>query len=176
MGLPLYPCVHNSAVIVSRASTRYENLSYITRTFKSSLFLLSMIRALIPGQSSDIDTLLNRKQRNRDGTESLKYYINEEFIAMLDLLIYSSVSANVDCIRAQHDWYVMRVATYKRFDGQGGMRSWRTELIECLKNWLLRFPNSVKSSHGRAQAGRNFPRSLGDEVEQVARSLPASLL
>jgi hypothetical protein len=40
-------------------------------------------------------------------------------VGMLEMLIYTSISAGLKYRRGQHDWYVTRVAVYKRFDWQG---------------------------------------------------------
>jgi hypothetical protein len=122
-----------------------------------------------------MEEVFNRKQLDADGLETTRYYINEEFIAMLDLLVYTSIYYNVEDFRAQHEWYITRIALYKHFDGKNGRRCWRTELVQCLTDWLRRFPNSAKASQGRT-TGMTSTLSLGEEIAQVARSLPASML
>lgn len=94
---------------------------------------------------------------------------------MLDLLVYSSLSVTIDYMRAQHEWYVQRVAVYRHFNGQDGRRSWRTELQTCLCDWIRRFPNCVKSGRDTRNS-LSFTTSGADEVDQVARSLPAGML
>lgn len=94
---------------------------------------------------------------------------------MLDLLVYTSIFAKVDDARAQHEWYITQIALYKHFDGKDGRKCWRTELVRCLTDWLRRFPNSVKSNQGRTTS-MTTTLSLVDEVAQVARLLPASML
>ena len=130
---------------------------------------------MISAASQSVADVFDRKQLNADGSDSSRYYINEEFIAMLDLLVYTCIYAKVEDLRAHHEWYVARIALYKHFDGKDGRRSWRAELGGCLSDWLRRFPNSVKGSQGRANGVTTTP-SLADEVAQVARSLPASML
>jgi hypothetical protein len=122
-----------------------------------------------------MEALLYRKQRHPSGLESSQYVINEEFMAVLDLLVYSSSSAHIDHLRAQHDWYVQRVAVYRHFNGQDGRRSWRAELLTCLNNWMRRFPDCVKSGRETRNRLAAAP-SAADEVDQVARTLPAGML
>ena len=61
------------------------------------------------------EALFARKQRNADGSESGEFFSNEEFIAMLDLLVYSSLSALIANLQKHHAWYIMRIASIPTF-------------------------------------------------------------
>ena len=51
---------------------------------------------------------------------------------MLDLLVYSSLSASISNLRKHHTWYVTQIAMYRRFDGKDGRRDWRKDIVQCL--------------------------------------------
>ena len=69
---------------------------------------------------------------SEDGSVSNEFLIKEEFIAMLNYYVVTSLSAK--SIEAQHfrTFYCERVAVSKALDGQQDRRNWRPALREVL--------------------------------------------
>ena len=69
---------------------------------------------------------------SEDGSVSNEFLIKEEFIAMLNYYVVTSLSAK--SIEAQHfrTIYCERVAVSKALDGQQDRRNWRPALREVL--------------------------------------------
>ena len=98
------------------------------------------------GPGVSLQTQFERKVLNKDGSESDVYLINEEFIASLDYLVACFPWAGIPDCREQAIYFKQRVAYYKHLNlnGRDGKKNWRTELLECLEAWQMRFPNVVQ--------------------------------
>ena len=94
---------------------------------------------------------------------------------MLDLLVYSSLSASISNLRKHHTWYVTRIAMYRRFDGKDGRRDWRKDIVQCLTEWIRRFPGCMKRLAG-SDSYMAGPTVAEDEVQQMALALPVDML
>ena len=95
--------------------------------------------------------------------------INEEFIAMLNYYIATTVSAKSTDAEAQRPYYLERIALYKALDGQDGRRDWRSPLLDLLQKLLCRTTAGSQNVQARGRAG--FHRgpttpSCGCEVSQ----------
>ena len=57
---------------------------------------------------------------------------------MLNLHVYSSLSASISNLRKNHTWYVTRIAGGQRFDGKDGRRharrDWRKDIVQYLQD------------------------------------------
>ena len=102
-----------------------------------------MICAAGPGVT--LRQQFDRKVLNADGTESARFMINEEFIASLDYLVATCLWPSIVEARSQSVYYQQRVLYYKHFDGKEGKRNWRTDLLNCLTDWKVRFPQVVRN-------------------------------
>jgi hypothetical protein len=98
------------------------------------------------GPGVSLQTQFERKVLNKDGSESDVYVINEEFIKSLDYLVACYPWAGIPDCREQAIYFKQRVAYYKHFDGRrgDGKKNWRTDMLECLQAWQMRFPSVVQ--------------------------------
>ena len=115
---------------------------------------------------------LNRKKPNPDGSPSEDFLINEEFVAMMDWLVATCLSAGVADARNLDEYYRRQVKLYKHFNGNEGKRNWRDDLCAELERWLERFPAAAKRS--RTSLPDATAGDPSTEVDQVA--LPSCLL
>lgn len=96
-----------------------------------------------------MEDIMNQKQLNEDGSPSDQFLINEEFIAMLDYYVATSLSGRLPKTAVFQHFYKERVRLYKAFDGAEGKRNWRPLLLEQLNDWPTRFPDSVSKRRSR---------------------------
>ena len=84
-----------------------------------------------------------------------EFLIHEEFIAILDYYVVTSLSAKSG--EAQHfrTFHCEWVAMYKALDGQQDQRNWRPwpALHEMLDGWLSIFPKVASKNKGRLSFG-----------------------
>ena len=78
----------------------------------------------------------SRKQNSEDGSAGNKFLINEEFIAMLDYCVVTSLSAKSSEGQPFRIFYCERVEMCKALDGHQDRRNWRPALLEVLDGWL----------------------------------------
>ena len=95
----------------------------------------------------------SRKQISNDGSASNEFLINEEFIAMLDYYVVTSLSAKSS--EAQHfrTFHCVWLAMYKALDKKQDRRNWRPALLEVLNGWLRMFPEAASKNKGRLSFG-----------------------
>ena len=110
-----------------------------------------------------------RKQLKEDGTTSDEFLITEEFIAMLDFYVASSLSGKLSDAVELRPFYEQRVAVYKALNGQNGVRDWRPLLLEQLQQWLSSFPESVNKRKNRLSVSssatqRSTPAVSADDL------------
>ena len=85
------------------------------------ILLPCLFQALVP--YIELSSLLNqacsfnRSSLCLDSSDSAEFFSNEEFIAMLDLLVYSSLSAY---LQKHHAWYIARIVISQHFNGNDG--------------------------------------------------------
>ena len=126
----------------------------------------SVLCAAGPGVS--LQTQFERKVPNKDGSDSDVYLINEEFIASLDYLVACYPWAGIPDCREQAIYFKQRVAYYKHFDGRDGKKNWRTDLLECLQAWQMRFPSVVQKRRTALEPTQRPGQAADAAMEEAA--------
>jgi hypothetical protein len=109
----------------------------------------------VAGPGVSLEAQFERKVLNTDGSESGEYVINEALIASLDYLVACCPWAGIQDCREQAIYFRQRAGFYKHFDGK---QNWRTELLECLHAWQMRFPDVVQKHRNSMEGpGRKAP-------------------
>ena len=98
----------------------------------------------VAGPGVSLEAHFERKVLNTDGSESGEYVINEALIASLGYLVACCPWAGIQDCREQAIYFRQCAGFYKHFDGRDGKQNWRTELLECLHAWQMRFPGVVQ--------------------------------
>ncbi len=120
------------------------------------------------GPGVSLQTQFERKVQNKDGSDSDVYLINEEFIASLDYLVACFPWAGIPDCREQAIYFKRSVAYYKHFNGRDWKKNWRTELLECLEVWQMRFPSVVQKRRSGLEPTQRLGQAADAAMEELA--------
>ena len=89
-----------------------------------------------------LDQIFAKMMIDEYGRETDIPLLNEYTVATFDYYIASAISQNIQQCREFHYVFEEQVALYKALDGTAGKRNWRQELLNCLKSWEEKFPET----------------------------------